>query len=53
VASRSWKAFSDQSSGYLGQNAESWSYGSYTGWGKTHNRKNEAYGAAYTTGDHV
>lgn len=53
VAARSWKAYSDQTSGYVGQSADSWSYGSYPSWGKTHNHKNEAYGAAYVTGDVV
>jgi len=53
VAARSWKGYSDQSAGYLGQSADSWSYGSYSGWGKTHNRSNQAYGAAYTAGDKV
>lgn len=53
VATRAWKGYTDPTNGYLGHYADSWSFGSYSGWGKTHNSLNGAYGGTYITGDKV
>jgi len=52
VAAKTWQGYSDMGSGYVGHATDSWSYGSYQGWGKV-NGTNSAYGATYTNGDIV
>lgn len=44
VASRSWKGYKDSTNGYIGHYHDSWSFGSYSGWGRCHNNKNSGYG---------
>jgi len=51
VVAKTWSGYSNISSGYVGQAADSWAYGSYNGWGKTHSAANSVWGSTYVTGD--
>jgi len=53
VADKRWTGWMDQSSGYVGYQANSWSYGSYANWGKTTGGHGQHYGVSYKTGDIV
>lgn len=49
VVAKDWRDHGD----YIGHKANSWAYGSYSGWGKTHNDTNCAYGRSFTDSDKV
>jgi len=53
VVTKAWAGYNDQSNGYIGHFNDGWSYGSYSGWGKTHGQSNQQYGRTYDTGDVV